>query len=319
MHSRSSSRKACRWTLCPRRRPMSRSRLIRPRTPWTPAALDRLTAALGELCRVEILGPCASLSLLGHNIRGILHELGSAFELFQDQKIYLVTQAANDLNFTFVIDESQGDRLVQQLHERLIQSIGSDKVLGPTWQQLFSEESVAAQPVNWWQEPHNRRRLIEIAARESAAFVYDAAALGCGHRRGAAGQFGEALGLRDEGQLASADPAPHVCRRPDIGVRVARRARTCVCRGTRSRSGAGVVHSQFRPARRIRIRLRAAAYMSPSTICIRSRCGRRRSAAGRSFCASIRDSGADITSMCAPAGCTRSSAYRCRRRTNWLR
>jgi len=72
------------------------------------AALARLAAALGELCRVEVLGPCASLSLLGHNIRGILHELGSAFELFQDHKIYLVSQAANDLNFTFVIDESQG-------------------------------------------------------------------------------------------------------------------------------------------------------------------------------------------------------------------
>ena len=77
------------------------------------AALDgACRAALGELCRVEILGPCASLSLLGHNIRGILHELGAAFELFQEQKIYLVTQAANDLNFTFVIDEVQGDRLV---------------------------------------------------------------------------------------------------------------------------------------------------------------------------------------------------------------
>jgi bifunctional diaminopimelate decarboxylase / aspartate kinase len=142
-----------------------------------PAALDRLTSALGCLCRVEILGPCASLSLLGHNIRGILHELGSAFELFQDQKIYLVTQAANDLNFTFVIDESQGDRLVQQLHERLIQRIGSDRVLGPTWQQLFSEQKSAAPSVNWWEEPQKRRRLLEIAARESAAFVYDAATL----------------------------------------------------------------------------------------------------------------------------------------------
>ena len=139
------------------------------------SALDRLTAALGELCRVEVLGPCASLSLLGHNIRGILHELGSAFELFQDQKIYLVTQAANDLNFTFVIDEAQGDRLVQQLHERLIQSIGSDRVLGPTWQQLFAEKKPAAQAVNWWEEPGKRRRLMDIAARESAAFVYDAA------------------------------------------------------------------------------------------------------------------------------------------------
>lgn len=141
------------------------------------AALERLTSALGELCRVEILGPCASLSLLGHNIRGILHELGTAFELFQDQKIYLVTQAANDLNFTFVIDESQGDRLVQQLHERLIQSIGSDKVLGPTWQQLFSEKNGAAPAVNWWEAPRNRRRLIDIATRESAAFVYDAKTL----------------------------------------------------------------------------------------------------------------------------------------------
>src|SRR5271155_2870740 len=141
------------------------------------AALDRLALALGELCRVEILGPCASLSLLGHNIRGILHELGSAFELFQDQKIYLVTQAANDLNFTFVIDESQGDRLVQQLHERLIQGIGSDKVLGPTWRQLFAEDKGVAPSLNWWEEPQKRRRLIDIAVRESAAFVYDMASL----------------------------------------------------------------------------------------------------------------------------------------------
>jgi bifunctional diaminopimelate decarboxylase / aspartate kinase len=142
------------------------------------AALERLTANLSELCRVEILGPCASLSLLGQNIRGILHELGSAFELFQDQKIYLVTQAANDLNFTFVIDESQGDRLVQQLHERLIQSIGSDKVLGPTWAQLFTDRTKDTKlTLNWWEEPRKRRALLDIAARESAAFVYDMASL----------------------------------------------------------------------------------------------------------------------------------------------
>ena len=141
------------------------------------ASLARLCAALGELCRVEMLGPCASLSLLGHNIRGILHELGSAFELFQDHKIYLVTQAANDINFTFVIDEAQGDRLVHQLHERLIQRIGSDKVLGPTWQQLFAADDAAATTANWWDAPAKRARLCEIARRESAAFVYDSATL----------------------------------------------------------------------------------------------------------------------------------------------
>ena len=142
-----------------------------------PAVLSRLSASLGELCRVEVLGPCASLSLLGHNIRGILHELGPAFELFQDHKIYLVTQAANDLNFTFVIDESQGDRLVHQLHERLIQSIGSDTVLGPTWQQLFAAKTSPTVTRSWWEEPGKRRRLCEIAQRESAAYVYDLATL----------------------------------------------------------------------------------------------------------------------------------------------
>jgi diaminopimelate decarboxylase/aspartate kinase len=141
------------------------------------SALDGLTAALSEICRVEILGPCASLSLLGQNIRGILHELGSAFELFQDQKIYLVTQAANDLNFTFVIDESQGDRLVQQLHERLIQSIGSDKVLGPTWTQMFAAKQTDARALNWWEQPHKRSALLDIAKRESAAYVYSSESL----------------------------------------------------------------------------------------------------------------------------------------------
>jgi len=137
-------------------------------------AIERLTAELGELCRVEILGPCASLSLLGQNIRGILHELGSAFELFQDQKIYLVTQAANDLNFTFVIDESQGDRLVQQLHERLIAGIGSDKVLGPTWTELFADSATLPKPTfNWWEEPAKQKSLLAIAQQQSAAFVYD--------------------------------------------------------------------------------------------------------------------------------------------------
>jgi diaminopimelate decarboxylase/aspartate kinase len=141
-------------------------------------ALQRLSLGLSELCRVEIIGPCASLSLLGQNIRGILHEMGSAFELFQDQKIYLVTQAANDLNFTFVIDEAQGDRLVQKLHERLIQNIGSDKVLGPTWEQLFAAPGAASVTNRaWWEDPPKRARLLEIAARESAAFVYDTATL----------------------------------------------------------------------------------------------------------------------------------------------
>ncbi|MCU0976491.1 MAG: aspartate kinase, partial [Steroidobacteraceae bacterium] len=91
-------------------------------------ALEDLAADLSGLCRVRLIGPCASLSLLGRNIRGIIHRLGEAFALFEEQKIHLISQAANDLNFTFVIDEEQGDRLVAQLHELLIRATPDDPV-----------------------------------------------------------------------------------------------------------------------------------------------------------------------------------------------
>jgi bifunctional diaminopimelate decarboxylase / aspartate kinase len=131
-----------------------------------------LVADLGKLCRVQVIGPCASVSLVGRNIRGILHQLGGAFEFFEEQKIYLVTQAANDLNFTFVVDESQGDRLVGQLHELLIRPVPGDKVLGPTWQQLLSRPpgTVASAPP-WWRL--KRDALLAVLGERTAGFVYD--------------------------------------------------------------------------------------------------------------------------------------------------
>ena len=96
------------------------------------AAIDGVVGDLSKLSRVQVIGPCASVSLVGRNIRGILHKLGGAFEFFEEQRIYLVSQAANDLNFTFVVDEDQADRLVNQLHDLLIQPVPGDRVLGPT-------------------------------------------------------------------------------------------------------------------------------------------------------------------------------------------
>ena len=116
------------------------------------AQLSELVAELSRLCRVQVIGPCASVSLVGRNIRAILHQLGGAFEFFEEQKIYLVSQAANDLNFTFVVDENQGDRLVEQLHELLIRPVPGDRVLGPTWEQLFSQppDATARARTPWW-------------------------------------------------------------------------------------------------------------------------------------------------------------------------
>jgi len=136
------------------------------------AQVNALVADLSHLCRVQVIGPCASVSLVGRNIRSILHQLGGAFEFFEEQKIHLVSQAANDLNFTFVVDEDQGDRLVEQLHELLIRPVPGDRILGPSWQQLFAapaEGERAAPP--WWRR--ERTRLLGALGERTAAYVYD--------------------------------------------------------------------------------------------------------------------------------------------------
>jgi diaminopimelate decarboxylase/aspartate kinase len=134
--------------------------------------LSALVTDLSRLCRVQVIGPCASVSLVGRNIRAILHQLGDAFEFFEEQKIYLVSQAANDLNFTFVVDENQGDRLVEQLHELLIRPVPGDPVLGPTWEQLFLRpESAGARTIPWWRQ--KRAELLETLSEHGSAFVYD--------------------------------------------------------------------------------------------------------------------------------------------------
>lgn len=140
----------------------------------TKQSLDALVEDLGKHCRVEVIGPCAAVSLVGRRIRAILHKLGEALELFEEQKIYLVTQAANDLNLTFVVDEDQGDRLVARLHDITIHNSPDARILGPTWEQLYgSPGKTDSAPTQWWQA--RRDELLKIGAEKSCAYVYDRA------------------------------------------------------------------------------------------------------------------------------------------------
>ena len=139
-------------------------------------ALEALVTSLSRLCRVEVIGPCAAVSLVGRSIRATLHRLGDALELFEEQRIYLVTQAANDLNITFVVDEEQGDRLVSRLHDVIVRNAPSDHVLGPTWEQIHGlVPMIPAGGPPWWQG--RRAELEDIAREHGCAYVYDNATL----------------------------------------------------------------------------------------------------------------------------------------------
>ncbi|MDR8392732.1 bifunctional aspartate kinase/diaminopimelate decarboxylase [Aliifodinibius sp. S!AR15-10] len=133
---------------------------------------DEFVDDLNELCRVEIIESTSAVSLLGRHIRTILHQLGSAFEVFQEHEVYLVSQAANDLNFTFVVASDQADRLVQQLHEQVISKSSAQVSFGPTWQQINGSHSDGAPYKDtWWKG--KRETLIQLAEKEGPAYVYD--------------------------------------------------------------------------------------------------------------------------------------------------
>ncbi len=137
------------------------------------AVLEQLQADLRPLCRADLIGPCASVSVVGRNIRSILHQLGGALELFAEQRIHLVSQAANDLNLTFVVDENQGDRLVEGLHELLIRPVRDDAVIGPTWERLFGsgKQSTETNVEPWWKS--RRSALLDLMQTRDCAYVYD--------------------------------------------------------------------------------------------------------------------------------------------------
>lgn len=137
------------------------------------STIDDLVVDLERLCDVTLFEGAASVSLVGRGIRTILHRLAPALEVFEERRIHLVSQSANDLNLTFVVDEPYAEQLVRQLHHELIGAhVPAEELFGPSWESLFSEEPTHSQgPVPWWIT--KRDRLLELCQTRLAAFAYD--------------------------------------------------------------------------------------------------------------------------------------------------
>lgn len=102
------------------------------------AVIAGVLSELRALAPCRVVGPAAALSLVGTRIPGVLHELGQIFEFFENHEVHLVSQAADALNFTVVIGETDADVLIAGLHSRLFPADLRDPAFGPPWNQLFS-------------------------------------------------------------------------------------------------------------------------------------------------------------------------------------
>ena len=74
-----------------------------------------------------------------HAFRRALPQIGEALKIFEGQHIYLVSQASNDLNISFVVDEAQALPLAKQLHAILIEKnvANSQQVFDLSWLEEF--------------------------------------------------------------------------------------------------------------------------------------------------------------------------------------
>ena len=131
-----------------------------------------LVETLETLCRVRVINNCSAVSLVGRKIRTIIPRLAPALEVFEEERIHLMSQAANDLNLSFVVDREQGSRLVSKLHATIIRKTGASEVFGSSWERLFANDEIAVRmPDAWWMK--KRDRLIELVDDELNAYVYD--------------------------------------------------------------------------------------------------------------------------------------------------
>ncbi len=115
-----------------------------------------------------MIEPCSAVSLVGHHIRTVLPHLGPALEVFDAKQVYLMSLASNDLNLTFVVDESQADKLCQKLHHLLIESNPQVFYYSKSWHEEFGKPN--ARPTPWWET--ERDALLTRGAQHSPCYVY---------------------------------------------------------------------------------------------------------------------------------------------------
>lgn len=130
--------------------------------------LDALIAELNCFGRARIIEPCSAVSLVGHHIRTVLPQLGSVLEVFENKKIHMLSLASNDLNLTFVVDESHAEKLCQKLHHLLIESNPQSFYYSKSWHEEFGIQTKRQAP--WWER--ERDELLRLAKTNSPCYVY---------------------------------------------------------------------------------------------------------------------------------------------------
>ncbi len=136
--------------------------------------IDDLMKDLSPLCKVNIIYDCSAITLVGRKIRTILNEFSPVFDIFKDNKIHMVTQASNDLNFTFVIDSELSNKIIKKMHRLLIKSFSEDTVFGKTWDDLSnnSKNGIIRKSMQPWYVKR-KSEILQLAEKHTNIYLYN--------------------------------------------------------------------------------------------------------------------------------------------------
>ena len=123
--------------------------------------LSGLITRLKKICTPKLYSNCVSICLVGSNIRSILHLLSPVLVAFEDKKVFCVSQAANDLNFSFIVEYKEADKIIRQLHDLLFSNIELGTTFGNTWNSFIENKLTPHNLSNpWWRV--NRKKLLDL-------------------------------------------------------------------------------------------------------------------------------------------------------------
>ncbi|RUL62618.1 bifunctional aspartate kinase/diaminopimelate decarboxylase [Dyella dinghuensis] len=138
-------------------------------------AVAALASDLAKSCRVKVIAPCAAITLVGRGMRSMLHTLSSVLAEFGQLRVHLISQSSNNLNLTFVVDESVVDELVPRLHEMLITAgalrTDDSALFGSSWQSLYGSGETVVAADAWWRTAC-RDELLALGVQATPRYVY---------------------------------------------------------------------------------------------------------------------------------------------------
>lgn len=122
---------------------------------------QQLLEALDAHSKVQVFEACSVVSIVGRRLRKSLADLGRVFGVLEGYDVLLLSESAEDLNLSFVLQQTNADDVVARMHEHFFSEASSssgsgtgatgampirrsssrDSLLGPTWQTLRDAQS----------------------------------------------------------------------------------------------------------------------------------------------------------------------------------